>query len=691
MKGAKKIVSFILSCLLIVSSFGVFACTRNTDEEIKIVGFEDEVQYAPLGKDYSVQKFLTAVDSNGKPYKGEATVTDGDGNNVALFADMFYVSSEKDYTVNVKVSIPNGENLSRKITLKVVDKFAPVIKTETIAAMIAGRKSYVPEITIVKRIPEEITPVVKVFRKDGLKETEISVEDGAFVPDKGGDYEMVITATDQYGSTSERTLEFFVLPENTIEDYSTTAALSNDKQDWEPQSTKELLSEYEGRKGVIKKYLSAGTYRFTSLLSASYLEKLDPEYITVTLWVDLDGEIEIKNGTYSFGKIEGRKWQSLNITIEQLLAASRYGSWEKFCTTHCYGVGGQYLFGIPEPATVYVDEVTIKEFRRPHADMNLEREIGEEIVLNAVADVHGEYTIDYSVKDPDGNAVNLSENNSFVAESTGEYLVTAMLNHEEYRGTSTFKITVTSPYCVEFEEAGSPVAGTSFKLPSAKLYDTGGNLVSENYTVKAYYHDAANTRQEALIVNGEVLFHKGDYTVTYSFPYNGKTYTGSLKYAVEGTLGVASGMLEDYNEPSAGFGFDRDVETWNPSATKQYVESWYGRQGVIRKTNPEKTFRFRSCMSKDEMSALDAKSITISLWVDAEGEVSLSCREIAYGKIQGRTWQEVTITTEQIASVSKYGSWEGFAGVHHAEGSGQYLFALSVNAPVYIDYVSYNV
>ena len=691
MKGAKKIVSFILSCLLIVSSFGFFACAKKTDEEIRIVGFEDEVQYAPLGKDYSVQKFLTAVDSNGTPYKGVATVTDGDGNNVALFADMFYVSSEKDYTVNVKVSIPNGENLSRNITLKVVDKFAPVIKTETIAAMIAGRKSYVPEITIVKRIAEDITPVVKVVRKDGLNEVEIPVQDGAFVPDKGGDYEMIITATDQYGTTSERKLDFFVLPENTIEDYSTAAALSNDKQHWEPKSTKELLAEYEGRKGVIKKYLSAGTYRFTSLLSAGYLENLDPEYITVTLWVDLDGEIEIKNGTTSFGKIEGRKWQSFNITIEQLLAASRYGSWEKFCTTHCYGAGGQYLFMLPEAATVYVDEVTIKEFRRPHADMQLEREIGDEIVLKATADVPGEYTIDYSVKDPDGNDVNLSENNSFVPESTGEYVVTATLNHAEYRGTSTFKITVTSPYRVEIGEAENPVAGTPFELPSAKLYDKDGNLVSSDYTVKAYYHDTASTRQEALITNGKVLFHKGDYTVSYSLPYNGKTYTHSLQYTIEGTLAVAAGMLEDYNEPSAGFGYDTDNEKWNPSATKQYVESWYGRQGVIRKTNPDGTFRFRSSMSKEDMAALNATSITISLWVDAEGEISLGCRGTDYGKIQGRTWQEVTITAEQIAGISTYGSWAGFANVHHSAGAGQYLFALSVKAPVYIDYVSYNV
>lgn len=708
MKGTKKTVLFILTCLLIISSIGIFSCAKK-DDKINIAGFEDSVEYAPLGNDYSVQKFLTAVDDKGNPYKGEATVTDGDGNNVELFADMFYVSLQSDYTVTVKVSLPDGKNLSRKITLKVIDNFAPVIKVETLAAMIAGRKMAVPEITVEKRIPEDITPIVKIVRKDGSSDVDIPIVNGEFIPDKGGNYEMTITATDQYGITSARKQNFFVFPENTIEDYSTKDALNNDKQHWEPGATKEILSEYEGKTGVIKKYLPQSTYRFTSLLGASYLQTLDPDYLTVTIWVDLDGEIEITCAGVSYGKIQGKKWQTFNITIEQILANKRYGSWEKFCTTHCNGAGGQFLFSLPEKATVYVDGVTVKEFVRPRVDMELNREIGDEIVLNATANVSGDYSVEYAVKGPDGKAVALSANDSFVADMTGDYVVTATLKHAEYRGESVFTINVTSPYEIKSAEDGEQIAGTPYALPAVKLYDKEGNLVSETYSVKAYYNDPDSNLQEAVVTDGKILFHKGDYVVIYSMPYNGKTYTFRKEYTINDVLPVAAGTAEDFADPTREKTVTEVGSSYGAYASPFYtkwLEQFNGRTGVVETITSnlgsskygQAKVGVRFNYTYAEMTRLTENLDYVSIWVyvDAPGYFTVSTHNNRFiteasQQLAGKTWHEIKLTKEDIEKTVKwnesfymtqYAAFKGmecFNTVHSSDkgfGYASYLFGL---------------
>lgn len=686
----KRFLILLLSAVTIacLSAFAVGCKEKETSVKPEITGFNDITDYAPLGKDFSVAKYLTAVDSvTGTPYKGAAVVKDGDGNEVSLFANMFYVDSLKNYTVTVSVEV-DGKKLQRVVTLEVVDKSAPAVKTGTVSAGIAEKLYKLPDITIIKRIPEDITPEIRVYRQDGLKVYDYTVTERAFTPDVSGKYTLEIKATDKFGSKTVRTLSFDVLPAETLEDYSSSVALDNDKQHWEPTATKELLPEWQGRKNVIKKYLPNKSCRFASRLTTEKLEELDVEYVTVSVWADVEGELTVNCGTMIYGVIEGRKWQDITITIEQLLANSRYGSWEKFCDTHGAGKGGQYLIGFDKVCTVYIDSVTFREFVRPVADMPLEYEIGDEISFNAYANTEN-YEIEYSVTDPDGKAVELTKENKFTAEATGIYIVTATLIHETYKGVSAFEINVTSPYTVNIGESEAPSVGKLYTFPAAKLIDESGKTVSENYTVKAYYVTAIGS-EDVLITDNKALFHKGNYTVVYSMPYDGKTYTLRREFTFEEVLGLGDGMLEDYNDPST---IDGDKQHWEvgAGATKEYVETWNGRQGVIKKTLPYGTFRFSSRLSVEDMKALKIQSITFSIWVDRDGEIPVKCGNTDYGKIEGRKWQEVTVTLDQILACERYGSWDKFCEVHGAGKAGQYLFLLSgvANCAVYTDYVSY--
>ena len=673
-KKRKWIVSILLAVLSVSCSLVGIACKDTEEVSAKLVDFTDATVYTDYKSDFSINPYLTAIDDQGGVHKGTASVVDGKGNEIELFANRFKITSVENYTATVSVSL-NETTYTRTLTIDVLDKTAPVISVSPFTAQ--KGEECAPSITVNKIEVEEITPNVKVYAIQGDQATELVVNDGKFTPKNEGSHKMVITAEDQYGTISTLEYDFYVRSYiNVLQSFDIESSV-NDVRESKTGSNYDTVAggfysvwheTYQGRTGVVETVTTSGGVYGMAKVAVRFnrrveeLAAMEFDYISIWLWIDGEAgqtyQINAQNLVLE-KEIQADTWQEVRIYKEDIENTKAY--WhnhkssnttarDKFNSTHAQDGTGDYLFNIKLPQATDANDLTTQ------AD-------ALKIYMDSI---------------------------SYANIEVGSYQVP----------TST---------------------GTKFTLPTAKLLDETTALLTDEYQVKAEILGVG----ELDITNNQIdVLDGGDYVVTYSFTYGGRTYTEQLTFTVARLL--SEGVLEDFAAPSSSTNL-RNGERGLSSTT---VSSWTAEKadsnnvtktGVARLAlGAGKALYFNSPRTRDEMKAMtDWDYLSIMVLVERDS-VAVNTTGTFYQfsncakEYKNKVWTEIRFTKDEInglatnangaivtewsKKVPNYANQGCSTGVdvfclrHHKGGTGYYLFSIhsSVsNTVIYVDEVKF--
>lgn len=642
----KWLVGVVLAAVSVSCAIFGAACTETEEKQATLVDFTDATVYADYKSDFSINPYLTAIDDQGGVHKGTASIVDGAGNKVELFANRFKIASVENYTATVSVTV-GGKEHTRTLTIDVLDKTAPVI---SVAQFVARKgQECAPEITVSKVEAEEITPSFKVYSILGEEASELTVADGKFTPVDEGVHKMVVTAEDQYGAVSTLEREFYVRSYmNVLQSFDVASSASDVLEsktganyDTEENGFYSVWHEsYQGKTGVVETVTTSGgaygmgkvALRFNR--TAEELAAMQFDYISIRLWIDAPTTetFRIFSLNYELEKeIQGGAWQEVRIYKEDISAGQSFWSnnsggydnaRDKFDHAHAQDGTGDYLFNIKLPQATDPNDLTTQAE-------------AVKIYLDSV---------------------------SYANIEVGNF---------------------TSP----------TTAGESFTLPTAKLLDETTALLTDEYQVQAELLGVGALTVEN---NAIQIPYGGDYVIAYSLTYADITYTEEITFTVPRVLGA--GVLEDFAAPTSSANV-RDGEkglsttttgTWLASKTDGAGTE---KTGVVQiSLGAGKTLNFNGLLSEEEMSAMDWDYL--SIWILVERN-SLSQGATGYvyqwnncnKAYANKVWTEIRYTKAEIDSTATVwgakASQDGVAtGVeslykrHSATGNGSYLFSV---------------
>lgn len=662
-KKRKWFVGVLLAVASVSCALLGAACAEKTEEASSLVDFNDATVYADYKSDFSINPYLTAIDEQGGVHKGTATVVDGAGNEVELFANRFKIASVENYTATVSVTLGEA-TYTRTLTIDVLDKTAPVISLSPFVA--SKGKECAPEITATKIEAEEITPSFKVYSLDGDEATELAVSNGKFTPTREGEHKLVVTAEDQYGTVSTLEHEFYARSYMNVLQSFDVASSATDVLGSETGANYDTVEggfytawheTHQGRNGVVETVTTSGgqygmgkvAVRFNR--SVEELAAMQFDYISVWLWIDAPTTetFRIFSLNYELEKeVQGGSWQEVRIYKDDISASQSFwtnnsggydNARDKFDHTHAQDGTGDYLFNIKLP------EATDKNDLTTQSD-------ALKIYLDSV---------------------------SYANIAIDEYV--------------------------------APTAtGGQFTLPKAKLLDETTALLTDEYEVKAELLGVG----ELAIENNKIdIPYGGDYVVTYTLTYGGLTYTEEVSFTVPRTL--AAGVLEDFATPTSGVNVRNGekslsttiASTWSASKTDSAGTE---KTGVVQiSLAAEQALYFNSLFTAEEMAAMDWDYLSIWVLVERDSLGSAGSTGYVYQwnncnkSYQNKVWTEIRYTKDEIESTAtvwgaKAAQGEAATGAeafykrHNATGSGSYLFSVPstvTDFTVYIDGISF--
>lgn len=667
-------------CLILTSLASLVlgsACKNEATTDVKLVGFENATVQIVYRSDFSIGPYLSATDEQGNLYKGSAKITDSDGKQVELFANHFTVLEMSDYTAVITVKA-GKQTFERKLTLDVVDKSTPIIKIYDLKYGQAGVSYTLPAVEISKFSDEEIEPKIEVYYLGETKSKKMEIENGAFMPQEKGLYKIVVTATDQYGTTNTTEKEFYVrsvMAKNMLEDFGDEVSVDNVTQTQHYKVGETTWYEtYKGASGVVKTTTSKdysleygrSAVALKTCKTTAELKNIDFDYINVRVWIDKEGSFTIGSNNNLFQTdVAGLSWQNVRLTKEAIETYNTPPSYkgslytqslgenetplDKFISYHNVNGTGNYLFYVQLLPDGYTSKqlLALKTENPALYEQFDKAKTGVDIYIDSIAYVK--------------------------------------LQTEEYK---------------------TPQVNTPFTLPKVNLIGESGTKIDVN--AKTTVTQSWDNKQ-LTVTDGKVTFpYSGTYYLNYSFNYGGLDYQSSVSIVIPRTL--ADGVLEDFNTPSATSGLRAgklqdggiNVSAWLES----YTIGSTTKQGVAKLEigyNDGKAIFVNFGRTLAELKKIDDDSwdyIELSIAVAETGKgasswISFSNWSQTFGANTG-AWRTVKITKESVMGKNDTGVknsyWSYLAGandgkaidklweLHSAEGTG-YKFCDFINTP----------
>lgn len=298
------------------------------------------------------------------------------------------------------------------------------------------------------------------------------------------------------------------------------------------------LEEFEGRTGVVTSVNgddnSWADYAFRFNMTQEQLAEIDFAYISIWVWLDSDVSVTLNQRNIPYAVVPGKTWTEIRLTPD-MIAGGADMSWFMDANLMLEGEtardtfdrlmtqkGGFNLFGQGSGAdksiTVYVDEITYMRNYHPVLVGETEYEMGEEVLLATEIEGVTDYVETFTVIDPLGEEVQLTDGNRFTPTVAGEYTVTAEVFDENGIGSEEFVIRAFAERSIVVGEfTQEPVAGDTVAVPEAHIVDKDGVQTDDtvNISVTRYGKEIALTDGEFLAADG------GKYEVKYSFTYEG--------------------------------------------------------------------------------------------------------------------------------------------------------------------------
>lgn len=557
----KKVSQAVIFTLLICVGIVMFACNKS----VKLVDFADYTVTADLGSTYTFSA-TSVKDTEGKTYRLNYSVTDADGNAVDVIGGAFTVDDLRGYKATASVEI-GGTVHSINITVNVRDVTPPNILIDTPLRGFATRPYTLPQITVTDNTGEQIVPTVKVvYIGDGI-EVEQTVSDGVFTPETEGNYRIVVSATDSAGNSDTVSSDFFVrnaLGENLIEDFYSEryAGVVTNKQNGMTDADPEWLETFEGRDGVVKTYSTGNAYGphwyFSFDMTTDELAELRFESIYADVYVTStdagDTKFIARNQNVELGTFNTGEWVRVELTTDQInnpasaFYATENETARQFFNRKFTSDSGYYLFWIVDSDaakyTLYVDRIGYVPSYDPILSSETTYNIGDEITLVSEVPDLTDYSVVYTVRDPEGKTVTLSgdKSDSFRATMVGTYVVEAVVEHSSVTGSSVFEINVTSDESIEVGAMPAATIGAEYVIPE-------GTLNGATVTAEVIYID------EAVEVKNNTFTPQwyGEYTVIYKAEKDGLTWKRSEVITIEPPARAAAGEyeIESFDHPDS--------------------------------------------------------------------------------------------------------------------------------------------
>ena len=345
MKKKRKIGVCSLLFLMATSCAVIGACAKEepstSESGTALVGFENATVAADYKAEFTLGPYLTAIDDKGNVYKGTAEVKDADGNKVEVFANRFKLTEVDDYTANISVEF-NGETHTRELTIDVLDKTMPIISLS--AVNVFKGVEYTPQIEVFKVSGEVIVPEITVYFLGGEKAETVTVENGSFTAQKVGLHKIIVTAKDQYGIKNTVEQEFYVrsfMEKNVLENFTDEISKENVLIS-KTGATYTTLGDFyttwheskDGRNGVVETITTdGGRYGMGKVglrfhRTVEELANMQFDYISVWVWIDADtptGGFSARSQNCILQKeIQGRTWQEIRIYKENITATNAF-------------------------------------------------------------------------------------------------------------------------------------------------------------------------------------------------------------------------------------------------------------------------------------------------------------------------------------------------------------------------------
>ena len=365
----------LLVCLFVCSAFGL-SCKSAETKPVELKDFNDSTVYAEYKADFSINPYLTAIDNYG-------------GNVVELFSNRFKITSIENYSATISVNL-NDKTYTKKLTIEVLDKTAPIITLAEIKA-IKGVECE-PEINVSKVKKEDIKPSFRVYEISGEVLKELTVTDGKFTPESRGRHKIVITAKDKYGTIAKIEQEFFVISADDVngcvlEDFSDSSSAVNLRDGAKGAATAKnatwLASKVDKdgteKIGVVQISIAkGGILCFNSLISKEEMSATDWDYLSI--WILVERETLTAGGSGSVYQwnncnktYKNKVWTEIRYTKEEINSKSTVwgvkadaGESETgvdcFYKRHSENGTGQYLFSVPQSVTdftIYIDSIAL--------------------------------------------------------------------------------------------------------------------------------------------------------------------------------------------------------------------------------------------------------------------------------------------------------------------------------------------
>ena len=623
MKSIKKILLSILLCVLIVCTIGFVGCKKTN---LTVENFNDVTVTAGYNSNFSLAQYLTAVDSNGKAYKGEVSVKDIDGNDVEVSFNNFAVNLKTDYTATITVTLDDGTVVTRTVLIQVVDMSLPKIAIGELYTGVVGEQYLLPEITTSKAYgQEEITTTVKVYYIDKISMDEQTIADGKFTPEKPGNYKLVIDAVDTLGNKNVATESFYVrskMSGEILEDFTDSLSAENVRSNSNSSVWFNTVTKGgETKNGVVKvdatnvnttekpKNGNENYFYVKFNRALTMLETIDGDfdYLSVKLYVETEQAFENNQiNLWSWAKktspVEVNKWQEVKISKEMIMRVNGSDSYWS----------ADYYSDKKGHTNNYNDEM--EYFWNVHAD----------------------------------DGINT---------------------------TSLFQIKgLTSPLSVYFDEVALvridvedyqvPFEGDAFKLPLATLSGVDGTTLISSTANSTQVTFKAGTNATPEVVNidsdGKISVENGEYNVKYNLTVGQNTYIKEFNFIAQ-RKPMADNMLEDFDSALSL------SNLWNAnagamSAQLKVQNVWYSsyenKTGVASVNGYGNDMRIRFNRTAAELKALgldenDTISVTL-LWTTTASysAVTTTVFGIALPATPINTWKTYDISIADIISAN---------------------------------------
>ena len=201
----KTIISLLLGIVLTMSCFAV-AC-GGKKPKVSLVDFTNVTETVGLGETYVLPNGVV-FDANGNDYRVIYEVKDSAGEKVSVLNGRFKVNliGNAKYLITCKAEITEDYNITRTITLNVIDRSAPVITAKDLPYAYVGQEYEIVNVEVTDNSGETVTPVYSVKDVNG---EEVTITDGKFTPTVTGIYTLTINATDSQGNAGEETANIY--------------------------------------------------------------------------------------------------------------------------------------------------------------------------------------------------------------------------------------------------------------------------------------------------------------------------------------------------------------------------------------------------------------------------------------------------------------------------------------------------